>query len=186
MALDELNVADHEAHDVLNANKALDIQAEIEHYHSKETIQKDPAMYERFYLALTGCWLNVEARRLALISANRLKSEKLALWSSVASLRSKDKDTPNTFHMIEVYDFVYIFLVQELSCWRADTYRDWFRPQTRNEDSWAAYFEICMRLTFSPPDIIELLLLTPIGEGKIATLNGLWIGRTNTCEAGLP
>lgn len=82
---------------------------------SRQTPERDHLAYDLFYAALTACWLNMEARRFALVCRYKTHTEMLRTWKQVQDLRTRNaRSAAETMHMREVYDFVYCFLVRHL------------------------------------------------------------------------
>lgn len=155
--------------------KAADMSAELrEHCQPGGQIDREEGVgsYEHFYVALVAGWLNIEVRRVGLICYCKFQSEQNELWDVIKALWT-GKTFVLLFHMIEVQDFVYGFLMRELHCTRVDTIDDWYafemprlpweeeEPEgARDIGVWWKHWVDEIQLTLSPPDIIQLLILT--------------------------
>lgn len=151
----------------------LDVPAEFsKHFTCCDTPEKrDSGVYERFYMAITACWLSIESRRYAQICRDNLQSEKLALWDKHYDRLSFNRGLHEAFNIIEAYDFVYGFLLRHIHPARIDAYRDWKSEDEPNpSDEWQESLDD-IRLELSPPDIVELLLLTSNWRGEFGKRN---------------
>jgi len=116
-------------------------------------------------MALTGYWLAWEAARFARICRYPLQSDENKVWDDIDAVWHDGRTLQEVFHMIEVYDFVYDYLTRQIQCARTDTFTQWVEghdylwPTETTETNWV-YFLHDMRLMLTPPDIIELLILT--------------------------
>ncbi|KAI9735981.1 MAG: hypothetical protein M1834_001447 [Cirrosporium novae-zelandiae] len=131
---------------------------------------------QRFYKALTAHWLAIETLRLSRTSFYDTSSERPRRFDEVELLwrDCHDRTLQETLDILEVYDFVYGFLVRKIFADVAHTY-SWVEgrdemlfyvellnniPRYRD---W--YFFVKDACTFLPPtNIIELLLLSTWGS----------------------
>jgi len=143
----------------LNSNVA-DGQASFLAVHAR-----DACTTERFYMALTGYWLAIEGVRYAQICRYPLQSVQNEAWDAVDTLWDDGRTMQEIFNMLEVFDFVYGYLIRQIQCSRIDTFTQWVEDQDylfdteTMETNWQ-YFIHDMRVMFSPADVIELLILT--------------------------
>jgi hypothetical protein len=116
-------------------------------------------------MALTGYWLICEAMRFARICRYPLQTQENQAWDHIDALWHDGRTLREVFHMIEVHDFVYDYLIKQLQCARADTFTQWVEgqdyvwPMETTETNWV-YFLHDMRLMLTSPDVIELLIFT--------------------------
>ena len=123
-------------------------------------VTQDAASFnERFYVALTGCWLNHEAERLTSICYDKTASGLISLRKAVLSLEHVGKQLPELLHMVEVHDFAFSFLLWQTPPGRADTYSSWVSGNDDHEDYRFVLVDV-LRYTLSPADMIDLLILS--------------------------
>lgn len=109
---------------------------------SSNADQNCQSLYERFYPALTGCWLNIEAQRFTMVAGFRRRAELLQALYKVEDLVTDNAGSlAESLHMMEVSDFVYGFLMRHLPCARADTFTKWAIGDLPTEHNFVETFE---------------------------------------------
>lgn len=123
---------------------------------------------QRFYKALTSYWLAMESHWLLCRSVHSTWEE---LWKLIGSVRDiwrggHRRDLLESCELIEVYDFVYGFLLETIFPniettlpWLGGS--DWYRLGTNNASEsldWAYFVQNCRRF-LNPAHVIELLAL---------------------------
>ena len=117
--------------------------------------------YARFYSALTGLWLNLESAKLAKSYECDLVSRSNDLFGRVAKLWSYREDLRATLEGIEVYDFLYSFIVPRLPCFSINRFRSWVPPDAGDPDraiydQWNDFISF-LPMHLNPADILDLV-----------------------------
>ena len=117
--------------------------------------------YRRFYPALTGLWLALESAKSVKSVECDLLSRSNALSDRVRDLWTYRKDLMTTLEGIEVYDFIYGFIVPRLPCFSMERFQDWMPPGFRFGND-TVDFEWYILITSSsmhlnPADVLDLM-----------------------------
>jgi len=122
---------------------------------------------QRFYKALTSYWLAMESHWLLCRSIHDTWEELWKLRDSVDNIWSGNpqRDVLESLELIEVYDFVYGFLlrmtfpnVETTLPWLGENGSNYFENGDLNSENWAHFVQNC-RLFLQPAHIIELLAM---------------------------
>jgi len=156
-----------EGGDTLLEERILDLQEELSANPSLEcpAPSLDASVKERFYMALTGYWLAIEGVRAAKVCQYPLQSTELEIYTKVDALWDDSRNLHESLDMLEVYDFVYGYLIRQIEPAGFNAFtrwvenEGWLEPNALVEDEWNVFVGN-MRLTLSPADIIEILLFT--------------------------
>lgn len=146
---------DRAVQDALDA-LPLSSKASVE---DKGAPQDAASFNERFYVALTGCWLNHEADRLTSICYDKTSSRLISLRNAVLSLEYVGKELPELLHTIELHDFACSFLLWQTPPGRLEMYSSWVSEDDDHENYWFVLIDV-LRYTLSPADMIELMILS--------------------------
>ena len=141
-------------------------------------------IYPYFYKALIRYWLICEAMRLAKICYYQLQSEENKTWEEIDYLISNSMSLWEAAHVLEVYDFVYDFLMRQLQCSQIENFSQWvdgrqqFWPNHTRESRWITFVHE-LRVTLCPADVIELLNWTFLWQ-QYPFENSLWTSEQKT------
>ncbi|KAL9620304.1 MAG: hypothetical protein Q9160_005203 [Pyrenula sp. 1 TL-2023] len=131
------------------------------------------AQTQRFYQAVTGLWVQIEALRLMSISRYKRASQRNVRFEEVRDLwqDNKIRCLQESLDMLEVYDFIYGFILRKI-LHPADSYPSWAEqkhgagrylrahvpPRASLHEGWYK-FVIDARMCLRPSHIIELFAL---------------------------
>ncbi len=126
----------------------------------------DASMKGRFYRALTGYWLAIEVTRNARPCLIPLRTCDLDIYTTVDALWDDGRSVHESLDMLEMNDFVYGYLIRQAEPAALDAFIRWAEHQgwpyptgRLIESEWPRFVQN-IRLTLSPAEVIELLLLT--------------------------
>jgi hypothetical protein len=139
----------------------------------------------RFYRALTGYWLASKSRKLAEQCRYALQSTQNKIYRMVDSMWEQRTDLQESLDILEIFDFVYVFLCQHIDGVDVGSFTDWVDNDWHND--WRAresssgmrsFFIMNIWLTLDPPDVIELLSFTSLWREQVGTRAETWSQET--------
>ena len=151
-------------HAVVKAQPAVDFPKILE-TQGKGNRMIEPSQkqldYGRFYAALTGLWLALESAKSVQSVECDLLSRSNALVDRVRKIWTYRRDFEAILQGIEIYDFVYAFLVPRLPCFSMEHFKDWVPPnvwaQNDTQDFNWSIFIAFLPMHLNPADILDLM-----------------------------
>jgi hypothetical protein len=139
----------------------------------------------RFYRALTGYWLANESRKLAEQCRYTLQSTQNKIYCMVDSMWEQRTDLQESLDILEVFDFIYMFLCQHIDGVDVGSFTDWvdndWNIDWRAPESpynMRSYFIKKFWSALDPPDVIELLSFTSLWSEQVGTRAEIWSQET--------